>query len=92
MLHYPRRLTGSAASTEHKSEQNIDSRLLHLSITVAESAYYKRLWACISVKSLTNIGSCGLRFSGLVFIPHFLFLVLFNFFRLKKKDVKLQVT
>ena len=33
---------------------------------VAKSAYYKRLWACFSVKSLTNIGSRGLRFFGLV--------------------------
>lgn len=27
--------------------------------TVATSAFYKRLWACFSVKLLRNIGSCG---------------------------------
>ena len=50
-------------------------RKLHsIKCTVAKFAYYKRLWACFSVKSLINIGSRGLRVFGLV-VKVFLFLL-----------------
>ena len=45
-------------------DKNICTYLSQNLITVAKIAYYKRLWACFSVKSLINIGSCRLRFFG----------------------------
>ena len=58
--------------------------------TVAKSAYYKRLWAYFSVKSLINIGSRGLQVFGLV-VKVVLFLLYcmsycFKVLELKKKD------